>query len=81
MHIFEEQVNKKLVEIEENLDKIESIEANFYTLGFFGGDNYKSTDYVTKMKEKKYGILFDKIPVYANSSLRQGEVKINYAKN
>ncbi len=68
-------------EIKSKLSEIDSIEANFYTISLLESYYFKKTDYETKMKEKKYGILFDKITVYANSSLNHGEVKINYNEN
>lgn len=78
MNIFQEEVNNKLKEIQDNLNLIKSVEANFYTLSLLEGEDFKKTDRATKMNTKQYGTFFGTIPVYANSGLSHGEVKINY---
>lgn len=78
MDDFQKEVEFSLHEIKKNLNKIDSIEVNFFTLKYLYGNDFEESDYETKMNHKKYGTLFDKIHVYGNGSLSHGEVKINY---
>jgi len=78
MDDFKKEVDYSLIEVKKNLNKVECIEVNFFTLKYLYGTDFEESDYNTKLNEKKYGIIFDKIPVYANGSLHHGEVNINY---